>query len=503
MNKLATVHRYAFVLFTFWLTAANACAQPGIPAYHSIEARIAEAQFVAFGSITDLTVNVLLEPGAVDEQGYVNERGECEYTLRTNFKTILKKVDGAGDQGEFKTFTTQDKAAGKSPNLERWARDGTMGLWLIQKKQPREEFHCWEFFPFDEPGINHFGYSWESIAPPVYRSDLTLMTTQQAIRERIIQYAPISQKQHQAWLELPAGKITRPFHFPAEMIDDETKQNPYGFQVWLPVDSDLPGTGKKLIESPGEFLPKNALVKDKDARHLLVAAGIEMVRDTQTEANIELLKKCLDESAFPFSHSSNPLYIRTLAMQKLLDLEVEIPLPAFSNEVEQMFLSREKVSDETFEFVAKLPNLKELNLWQSEFSAAGIAHLGKLKNLQELGLKDQYITNEVLKALQSNDQLHVLSNASTSNHVEPKSADEVTELNFNYAFFDDEGMKILTQFKNLTLIDLSKVKITDAAIEDLLSFKKLKYLTFYGTEISNQGIKKLRKGLPKCKIRIR
>ncbi len=114
------------------------------------------------------------------------------------------------------------------------------------------------------------------------------------------------------------------------------------------------------------------------------------------------------------------------------------------------------------------------------------------------------VTDKLLQTLRKNNQLHLLSQATTDKqHHRPRSPDEVARLHYWCATFTDSGLKEVAEFKNVTIIDLGRMRITDAGIEHLTKFKKLKFALLHETNISKEGFAKLRKALPRCRVEVR
>ncbi|MCH8922648.1 MAG: leucine-rich repeat domain-containing protein, partial [Planctomycetes bacterium] len=65
----------------------------------------------------------------------------------------------------------------------------------------------------------------------------------------------------------------------------------------------------------------------------------------------------------------------------------------------------------------------------------------------------------------------------------------------------DAGLKNLTGLTHLKRLDLSyNNKITDAGLEHLKGLKNLQSLDIQYTDVTDAGVKKLQRALPKCKI---
>ena len=65
----------------------------------------------------------------------------------------------------------------------------------------------------------------------------------------------------------------------------------------------------------------------------------------------------------------------------------------------------------------------------------------------------------------------------------------------------DAGLKLLSQFEHLDELKLSDVRLSEAGVEAVLALKGLTRLELYSTEITEEGLQRLREGLPKCEIK--
>jgi len=499
--------QHACFLFSILLvlsTCSSGFAQPLVQSFTSVEAMIASADFVALGSIESVKDKILVAAGTIN--GTSNPNDKYGYELTTKFEQIVKNVERDGEpeetNGRFKSFqiVAQD---GQNADVSLLAENKTKGLWLIYPKEPTEKFHSWMFLPFDdERGVNHFGYRTRSLKPPAFASDFSILITHQQILERIKQYGPISQRQHRSNTMRVAS-----VYVPRVVLGPIDTSGGTDYRVSLPIDSKLPSTARRLIESPAEFVSNKEAV-DAGTLDTLRVAGIVLLGSMKTESSIQLLKNCLDPSVIPFTPNwggaAGRVQHRVRAYQRLLDWRINPPRPAFASDVKQLSLPGTNINDDTLALVAEFENLERLTLWGTKITESGIQHLGKLKKLNLLELNDKQVTDKIVHTLAENGQLHVLSQAATTDRItRPGSTSKVTQLSFWFAPFADAGLKHFRQFKNLTNIDLGRMKITDAAIQHLSEFKKLKFATLRETSITKEGFARLRKALPDCQIETR
>ncbi|MGB0587211.1 MAG: leucine-rich repeat domain-containing protein [Limisphaerales bacterium] len=186
--------------------------------------------------------------------------------------------------------------------------------------------------------------------------------------------------------------------------------------------------------------------------------------------------------------------------------------------------------------VAKLPNLKELRIRDSEeLTAEGLKELAKLQKLTSLNLESPRITDEGLKELAKLQELKELnlsytkttdagvaelkkalpnckisytlindrdlqnkinSTLSKGYNAEITKADleKITALNFKNQDITVRGaLEELAKFQNLKELVLKDTKITDAGLKEVAKLQQLERLSLWGTKITDEGLKDVAK----------
>lgn len=490
---LATV----LVAFAF----SSTYAQPLIRSFSSLEAMIADADFVAIGSIASVKENVSVTEGTFNK--YYDPNVKLGYELTTQFDQIVKRVgraeETAANHDGFKTFQIINPD-GRNAHVSQLVENKVKGVWLIYPRRKTEKLHRWKFLPFDRTGVYEDGDLPASLKPPMFASDLSILTTNQQIEQRIKQYGPVSQRQYRS-----GQPRSTSVYVPRTLLRGIIKSSGTDDEVYLPIDSDLSRTARRLIEAPAEF------VSPKDANapwtlNALRSAGINLLGDLKSEASIQLLKNCLDPSILPFASggggSEEIVRVRVQAYQQLLDWQVNPPKPVFASEVTRMVLCGADINDETLALVADFENLQWLDLRSTKVTPAGLKHLAKLKQLKYLGLSSDVLTDEIVQTLAANEQLHLLGSHAYpfQGLIYPNSPSEVRWLSVTNSPMTDVGLKSCREFKNITNLNLEGTQITDAAIEQISEFKKLKVAFLRDTGVTKEGVAKLRRALPKCKV---
>ena len=139
-----------------------------------------------------------------------------------------------------------------------------------------------------------------------------------------------------------------------------------------------------------------------------------------------------------------------------------------------------KITDAGLKEVAKLQQLKVLNLGDTEITDAGLKEVAKCTQLTFLDLEATQITDAGLKEVAKLQQL--------------------THLWLYNTQITDAGLKELGKLQKLELLVLGHTQITDAGLKELAKFKQLKGLVLDGTKITVENAAELQKALPKCRI---
>jgi serine/threonine protein kinase/Leucine-rich repeat (LRR) protein len=130
-------------------------------------------------------------------------------------------------------------------------------------------------------------------------------------------------------------------------------------------------------------------------------------------------------------------------------------------------------------------NLAILEIQGTLVGNGGLAHLTGCANLKELNANGSPVGDEGLADLKKCKNLTILSVANTLGNT------EVT----------DKGLEHLKELKNLQSLNVSKCGgVTDAGLEHLKECKTLTGVQLKETKVTKEGIEKLSKALPKCRI---
>lgn len=150
------------------------------------------------------------------------------------------------------------------------------------------------------------------------------------------------------------------------------------------------------------------------------------------------------------------------------------------SDVSVKFSGPSAVTAESLGVVGDLPNLDTLSLSGRRFAPTALAALAPATKLQKLFLQDTSTNDDSLVHLQGLDQLEMLGLART----------QVT----------DRGLVELVQLRGLKYLSLNGLPISDAGVDSLCRMSTLTELEVVQTDISSEGLQRLRDALPDCTI---
>ncbi len=181
--------------------------------------------------------------------------------------------------------------------------------------------------------------------------------------------------------------------------------------------------------------------------------------------------------------------------------------------LERLNLSFSDVSDDALEPLKKLRSLRELNLSFSYVTGKAIRTVSTLQNLLSLQLVACKVTDDDLKALADMPQLVnlCLGETQVTDAGLPRIAvlSELVWLDLRNCSITDQCLRKLGHFKQLQNLWLSKTirygeddrsALTDASVEYLSTLKTLVDLQIADSQLTDEGLTRLRDALPKAHI---
>lgn len=146
-------------------------------------------------------------------------------------------------------------------------------------------------------------------------------------------------------------------------------------------------------------------------------------------------------------------------------------------EVISVDCSNQPINNWMLSVLPRFRHLEILDLWNANgFDDAGLAHLAKLKNLRELNLVNTPITDAGVAHLARLSRLEVLTLSGT----------EIT----------DDALRQIRHLKNLRTLILEDTEITDSGLAFLAGLPRLEVVLLYRTLVTESGISRLKAALP-------
>ena len=136
-------------------------------------------------------------------------------------------------------------------------------------------------------------------------------------------------------------------------------------------------------------------------------------------------------------------------------------------------------------------DVASLSLFQTQVTGEGMKGLTRLKNFQTLTMRDQQVTDAMLKALREHNMLHLLSQATAAGGKRPTKAEDVTTLDLYETQVTDAGLKELASLTNLSTLSLPNNKLTNAGLKELAPLTNLSTLSLPNNKLTNAGLKEL------------
>ena len=113
-------------------------------------------------------------------------------------------------------------------------------------------------------------------------------------------------------------------------------------------------------------------------------------------------------------------------------------------------------------------------------AVGALAELGKLEQLQELGLTRTRTTDKSMPGIGRLTQL--------------------VDLNLDYTDVGDKGLRALGGLTKLKRLSLDSTGVTDACALPLGEFRQLSKLNLYHTFFTEAGYKRVRAAVPQCEV---
>ena len=168
------------------------------------------------------------------------------------------------------------------------------------------------------------------------------------------------------------------------------------------------------------------------------------------------------------------------AMVALEAVGAEVKLD-FRDRIVGVDLKGTDFDDKTAIHLAVLKDVRSINLSETKITDAGLVHLAKLPNIRRLFLYGTGVTDKGLPHLKGLVSLETLC------------LDETR--------VSDEGLTNIRGLMALEVLHLrSRLPVSDRSIPLIIRFDKLRELKVEGTKITPEGLERLKRKLPDCRI---
>ena len=168
------------------------------------------------------------------------------------------------------------------------------------------------------------------------------------------------------------------------------------------------------------------------------------------------------------------------AMIALEAIGAEVKLD-FRDRIVAVDLKGTEFDDKAAIHLAVLKDVRSINLSETKVTDAGLVHLAKLPNIRRLFLYGTKVTDKGLPHLKGLVSLETLC------------LDETR--------VSDEGLSNLSGLVALEVLHLrSRLPVSDRSIPLIIRFEKLRELKGEGTKITPEGLERLKRKLPDCRI---
>ena len=165
--------------------------------------------------------------------------------------------------------------------------------------------------------------------------------------------------------------------------------------------------------------------------------------------------------------------------------------PNCPEDVVSLEIGDTQVTDEGLRELAQFKNLRSLDLHHTRMTEAGLKHLAPFHQLSWLCLPPAQTTDDALRTLKDLGLLHTCFTDSSEAKVRQFGPEDVKSIFLSFRPVTDEGLKLLTHFKNVRSLSLSGKGITDLGLKELTSFPQLQKLDLNYTAVTSDGLQQL------------
>lgn len=158
--------------------------------------------------------------------------------------------------------------------------------------------------------------------------------------------------------------------------------------------------------------------------------------------------------------------------------------------------------DAGLKHVARLRDIEQLDLVQCSITDAGLAATLGLTQLRRLNLSCNDVSSDGLRHLQPLRRLEALDLEGTNVADLAQLGDKprLTELDLAATLVDNDAVAALRRFPDLSRLTLRNTNVDDRVVETLVALPRLSYVDLSATRVTDLGEQSLSEKLPKLAI---
>jgi hypothetical protein len=169
-------------------------------------------------------------------------------------------------------------------------------------------------------------------------------------------------------------------------------------------------------------------------------------------------------------------------------------------------LTGKAVHDKAIEPMRNVQGVTRVVIEQSELSAAGLAVLATIPELEQLVIRGKAVDDEGLSELVSSQNLRVLNLPRTT--ISRTTLEKLQQLprlmllRIGSPHLEDDCLQVITGMPAIRFLHLIDIPITDQGLRHLYDFEQLESLYLDGARVSGEGVSKLMEKLPRLHLHL-
>ncbi len=223
----------------------------------------------------------------------------------------------------------------------------------------------------------------------------------------------------------------------------------------------------------------------------------------------------LSETAITYHHEVGTAVSPEKITTSLGLMEVEPPGPSWLRNYlgDEYFVDPYKVwirdsDDVQLKIVVDgMPNLRVVNIWNTDVTNRGFRELQRLQELEELQVADSKILSDTAIAhlagvttLRKVEILRCPNITGQALQYLTSSKQQLSYLHLSGPGFTDANIESLALFPNLETLNLIHCPVSENAIANLVALKKLRRLELSNTDVAYPSLTTIRDALPQCML---